>query len=339
MRLPIFIFLTLISCFPVFAEEEAFSASPPAQEASSRSAQGMKDAAILGIVEGVTEYLPVSSTGHLIITSHFLGLDDQTPVRDEKGSVIWVREPSNEHPEGQPLTRKFAVDAFSVVIQFGAIAAVAILYWKQIWSMLMGICGKDAKGLRLLTNLIIAFLPAAVIGLLLHDWIENVLFSVPTVIAALLVGAFIMIGAECWRKRRGGGQGPDEVSLQTMTPRQSLLIGCMQVLALWPGMSRSMATIVGGYLVNLSPRQSAEFSFLLGLVTLTAATGYKFLKSGSEMVQVLGVSSMIVGCLVATLTAVIAVRFLVGYLNRHGLLLFAVYRVIIAGVLAYFLFC
>jgi undecaprenyl-diphosphatase len=300
----------------------------PAAPAAELSAT---DAIILGVVEGVTEFLPISSTGHLIIASRALGLETEQPLTNHAGQPLWYRAPSAKHPEGVPLTVKLAADTYNVVIQFGAIAAVALLYWSQLLSMARGALGQDPVGRRLLINIIIAFIPAAVFGLLLHDWIDAHLFSIPAVIAAQVAGAGLMFYAESWRRRRAT---PSTTSTPAeLTPRQSANIGALQCLALWPGTSRSMTTIVGGYFSGLDPRRAAELSFLLGFVTLTAATVYKSYKSGAAMIQVFGWSHVLLGAAVAAITAAISVRFLVSWLTRHGLAAFAWYRLVVAGVL------
>ena len=286
------------------------------------------DAVILGVIEGVTEFLPISSTGHLIIANTFLKLDGEAPLTDAAGQPLWYKKPSAKHPDGEPLTLKLAADTYCVVIQFGAIAAVAGLYWRQIRSILLGLVGRDAAGLRLLRNLIIAFIPAAAIGFALHDWIDKHLFSIAAVVTAQISGAVLMFAAERWRKNHAPAQRVDELS-----PRGALGIGALQCAALWPGTSRSMTTIVGGYFAGLEPRKAAEFSFLLGLATLTAATLFKSYKSGAAMIEVFGWPHVLLGCVVAAVTAAISIKFLIHYLTRHGLGLFAVYRLVTAAVL------
>lgn len=274
------------------------------------------DAIILGLVEGITEYLPVSSTGHLIITSSLLGLD-----RDE--SV------------------KSAVDAFSIVIQGGAILAVVGLYRLRVLSMIRGILGKDPGGRRLLINLGIAFLPAAVFGVMLDDLIEAVFFKPWPVITALAVGGLLLIGMKRWQDRVFAAADADDAEgtqsnftdFEHLSWRQALIIGLLQCVAMIPGTSRSMMTIVGGMLIGLRPKQAAEFSFLLGLPTLGGACVYKSLQSGDE-IAALGAAPIIVGIAVATVSAAFAVKWLVGYLARHGLAAFGWYRIALAIVLA-----
>ncbi len=291
------------------------------------------DAVVLGAVEGVTEYLPISSTGHLIIASRALSLDSDAPLRDAQGRTQWFTPPTDEQPDGTPLTLKLAADTYTIVIQFGAIAAVALLYWRQLLSMLRGLLGRDPAGLKLLGNLFFAFLPAAGLGFVLHDWIDAYLFSIEAVIAAQIAGAFLILWAERYRKRRATRYGPALDPGAELTTRQAINIGFLQCVALWPGTSRSMMTIIGGYLAGLSPKRAAEFSFLLGLVTLSAATLYKSLKTGSAMIAVFGWPNILLGCFVAAITAALAVRFLVGWLSKHGMALFAYYRLGFAAVL------
>ncbi len=289
------------------------------------------DAITLGTIEGVTEYLPVSSTGHLIVATRALRLDSDQPLRRPDGRALWFVAPSDETPDGTPLTVRLAADTYTIVIQFGAIAAVALLYWRPILSMIRGLFGRDPAGFRLLRNLVLAFLPAAVLGFLLHDWIDEHLFSVKTVIIAQVAGALLIFWAERYRRRRPA-VASDSPGIE-LTAGQALNIGLLQCVAMWPGTSRSMMTIIGGYLAGLDPRRSAEFSFLLGLVTLSAATLYKSYKSGTAMIDVFGWPNILLGCIVAAVTAALAVKFLVGWLSRHGMALFAWYRLAFAALL------
>ena len=232
------------------------------------------DSVIYGLVEGVTEFLPISSTGHLVIVSEFANLDGEEA--------------------------KIALHAYLIVIQAGAILAVGLIYRKEIWSMVLGFLGMDPRGRRLGFNLILAFLPAALVGPFLDDLIEAYLFGLLPIAIALFAGALFMHWAES-RKKRMEGQFPAKVgkSLDDLTWKSSFFIGFLQCFAMCPGTSRSMMTIVGGYLVGLDRSKAAEFSFLLGLITLTAAACYKSVTKWSLMSQHLALGPVLLGCLVA----------------------------------------
>lgn len=309
------------------------AAEPPPPVATAPAAElGVGDAIILGVVEGVTEFLPISSTGHLIIANRALGLESEAQLKDKAGQPLWYKRPSAKHPEGVPLTLKLAADTYAVVIQAGAIGAVVILYWQQLFLMLGGLLGRSSAGLRLLRNIALAFLPVVVFGLALHDLIDRYLFSVWAVIVALVAGAFLMLWAERWREAHTG-VGRTKGDAADLPPKRAFYIGLGQCLALWPGTSRSMVTIVGGYLAGLSPAKAAEFSFLVGLPTLGGAALYKGWRSGSAMIEVFGWSSVLIGALTAAISAALAVKFLVHILSRHGLAFFAYYRLALAVVL------
>jgi undecaprenyl-diphosphatase len=262
------------------------------------------EAVVLGLVEGITEYLPVSSTGHLILTAALLGLD-------------------------KPETKE-AVDAYLVVVQGGAILAVLALYWPRVVQMVRGLFGQDEEGFRLACNVGLAFVPAAVFGLLVESRVKAALFGPWPVLFALAVGGAWMV----WFGRRHVDRGRDLSSMSWMT---ALGIGFCQALALWPGTSRSMVTIGGGMLLGLRAAPAAEFSFLLGLPTLGAACAHDLLgdlRNGSHLLASLGVGSVVLGVIVATVSAALAVRWLVATLNRHGLEPFGWYRLVISVVFA-----
>jgi undecaprenyl-diphosphatase len=271
-------------------------------------------AALLGLVEGITEYLPISSTGHLILASSLLGLDSP----------------------GQ----KSALAAFQVAIQGGAILAVLGLYAQRVAQMVRGLLGRDPEGLRLLAWIALAFAPAALLGPLLDDVIEEQLFRPVPVLAALFLGGVWMIALD---RSRDPAKG---TGLESLTARTALAIGLFQCVAMWPGTSRSMMTIAGGVLMGLRARDAAEFSFLLGVPTLGAACAYKLLqnlvessRSGApNLFEVLGVGATAIGFAVAAISAALAVRWLVGFLERHGLAPFGWYRIALAVVLGALLF-
>lgn len=327
MRRILFIFcIGLALSLPARSQIPEAAPTEPVAELSPR------DAVILGLVEGVTEFLPISSTGHLIIANHALNLESEEPLHDAAGRPLWHKKPSAKHPDGVPLTIKLAADTYAVVIQAGAIAAVVLIFWSRLIGILHGLLGRNRAGLRLLRNIVIACVPAVVLGLTLGDLIDKYLFSIGAVVVALIGGAVLMMAAERWRKQQPVASTP-QLDVSDLTVRQALGIGLMQCLALWPGMSRSMVTMVGGYFAGLSPARSAEFSFLVGLPILTGAALLKSYKAGPAMVEVFGVPSLALGSVVAAVSAAIAVKFLVSYLSRHGLGVFAIYRLALAGIL------
>ncbi len=318
---------------PVESVTDASSDGLPVDEAKSQITY--MDGLILGLVEGITEYLPISSTGHLILTNELLGLNEETPLYNKEGEPISIEEDGVE----RPFTMADAANAYAIIIQGGAIIAVVIIYWNRLMTILMGMLGKNPNGLRLLRNLIAGFIPAAVLGLLLDDFIESQLFGIGPVIIALVAGALLMLAVEGWRKKHKQGQKPDDgPDLHELTLKQCVTIGLLQCVAMWPGTSRSMMTIVGGYVVGLSPARAAEFSFLLGLVTLSAAAGYKTLSLGPQMLAALEPGPVLFGIVVATLSAALAVKWLVAYLTKHGLALFAWYRIVLAIAVAAVMF-
>jgi undecaprenyl-diphosphatase len=276
---------------------------------------------ILGIIEGITEYLPVSSTGHLLVAQHLMGIGTQTPLG------------------------KAAADTFAICIQGGAILAVVGLYYKRVLQMIMGVLGKDPEGLKLAVSIIVGFTPAAVIGLIANDWIEAKLFGMWPVIAAWIIGGVLILAASWWSKRRPlKGTG---LSLLEMTWKMALIIGLLQCVAMWPGTSRSLMTIVGGLIVGLSLGAAIEYSFLLGVVTLTAATAKKALWKvhdldvayevwfgGAKLMwNHYGAVPLLVGVIAATVSAALAVKWLVTYLQSHGLAIFGWYRIALGLVI------
>jgi len=257
--------------------------------------------AILGLVEGITEFLPVSSTGHLLVVQDLLGLS-RTPEE------------------------KSASDAFAICIQLGAILAVFVVSFGRIRRIFAGIFGRDRDGLRLFGNIVVAFIPAALIGLLLEETIKQYLFGLWPVVGAWVVGGlFILVVLNKRRLKEG-------TALESLGWQSALLIGFAQVLSLWPGVSRSLVTIAGGLLVGLSMSAAVEFSFLLGLLTLGAATIYEGLKKGHEIIQTFGWTSPIIGFVVAAVAAFVAVQWMVSYLRTRSLAVFGWYRIAVALV-------
>lgn len=259
-------------------------------------------AALLGLVEGLTEYLPVSSTGHLILVQRALGL-----------------EASAAH------------NAFAICIQAGAIAAVALLYRERLVQMLRGLAGSDPAGRRLFLRVIAAFVPAAVLGKLFDEKIEELLFGLWPVVAAWAVGGVVILFVA---RKRAGVDPLRGKPLEELSIGGAVVIGLVQCLAMWPGTSRSLATILGGLGLGLALPAALEFSFLLGLVTLSAATAYKGLKDGGTMVDELGLPAIAIGFVVAAASAWASVRWMVGYLERRGLALFGWWRLALAALVA-----
>jgi undecaprenyl-diphosphatase len=259
------------------------------------------DAIVLGIVEGVTEYLPISSTGHLLITSRILNLPTAGKVGD-------------------------AVKSYEIAIQFGAILAVLVLYWGRVREMFDGLIGRSDEGRRLVGVVFIAFVPAAIVGVIAEKVIKDVLFGTWPVIAAWIVGGVaILLLSRAGVLAPTGGR-----SIEGLTTRDGFLIGAAQVLALWPGTSRSLVTILAALLLGLSMTAAVEFSFLLGLVTLSAATGYELLSNGKLMLDTFGLGIPLLGLVAAFGAAVVSVRWMVTYLRRHDFSIFGWYRIGIA---------
>jgi undecaprenyl-diphosphatase len=255
------------------------------------------EAIVLGIVEGITEFLPVSSTGHLLVVGELIGFGT--------GSA------------------STAADTYAIAIQFGAILAVLFLYRVRIWSMVRGLFGADDDGRAILVRLAVAFMPAAIIGVLAGDALKDALFGPVPVTIAWLVGGVVLVR---WRPNAG------TLTLSQMPVRAAVVIGCAQSLALWPGVSRSLVTLIAALAVGLTMAAAIEFSFLLGLLTLSAATFLDLGKHGEELVDSFGLLAPSVGLVCAFVTAIIAVRWMVGYLNTHSLAVFGWYRLFIGGV-------
>lgn len=255
------------------------------------------DAVILGVVEGITEYLPVSSTGHLLVVQRLLGL-------------------------GQGAD-KVAADTYVVAIQLGAILAVVALYRARITSMAKGLLGRDREGRHVFAMLAASFLPAAVIGVSLGGTIKDRLFTPGPVVVAWVVGGLFLL----WWKPRAG-----LIRIEHVTLRNAVLIGLAQSVALWPGVSRSLVTIVAALLVGCTMAAALEYSFLLGLATLSAATVLDLAKDGDVLFDTYGTVRPLIGVLAAFVTAVVAVRWLVSYLSRHPLSIFGWYRLVAAGI-------
>ncbi|WP_050608108.1 undecaprenyl-diphosphate phosphatase [Clostridium niameyense] len=264
---------------------------------------------IIGIVEGVTEFLPVSSTGHMIIAGSLIGFN---------GSVY----------------DKSYIDMFEIVIQLGAILAVVVLYWDKIISTLRNFLPSDRVpvkkcGLKFWLMIVIACIPAMVIGLPFHNKIEEKLFHPLPVAIALLVGAIWMIYAE--NKYRNNTRSS---SIDSINARQAVIIGLFQCLALWPGMSRSASTIIGAWIAGLSTVAAAEFSFFLAIPVMVGASGISLIKhnvfSTCSSMQLIALA---VGFIVAFLVALVVIDKFIKFLKKKPMKVFAVYRIFVSIVL------
>ena len=259
---------------------------------------------IIAIVEGLTEFLPVSSTGHMIIAEEALGV---------------------EHND--------FVNAFTVIIQFGAILSVVWLYWKRFFHLNevpAGATGLKAFLIRydFYWKLLVAFMPAAVIGFLLGDFIDSLLENVTVVAVMLVIGGVLMLLVDKWFNR------PDTAPL---TEKRALTIGFYQSIAMIPGVSRSMATIVGGMQQGLSRKDAAEFSFFLAVPTMFAATAYKLLKLviEPESLKLLSdnIGVLLIGNVVAFIVALLAIKFFISYVTKYGFKAFGYYRIIVGAAI------
>ncbi|MEQ1631857.1 MAG: undecaprenyl-diphosphate phosphatase [Planctomycetota bacterium] len=259
------------------------------------------DAAWLGLVEGLTEFLPVSSTGHLIVANRLLGLKDS------------------------PLT---------IGIQLGAITAILVLYWDRLWQAMLGIVRRgpaadERSSPNLLFQIVVAAVPAATLGLLLDDWIEEQLFSAEFVAVTMAAGGVLLLWLERVLAQRAVATG----DIAAMSYRTAFWIGCFQCLALLPGTSRSGATIAGALLLGMSRTAAAEFSFLIGLPILYGACAVKLLKEW-ELVSGPLLEPMLVGTGVAFVSALAVVKPFVAFLRNHTFVPFAIYRLLAGALLA-----
>lgn len=252
-------------------------------------------AAFMGLIEGLTEFLPVSSTGHLILVEDLLGF---------------------EGPAGK---------AFDIVIQLGAILAVCVVYFGRLWRVLVGLPG-DPGARRFAVAVVLAFLPSAVIGVFAHGFIKSVLFSPWVVSASLILGGLAILAIES-KKRTATVREVEEFS-----PWLALKIGFCQVLAMIPGVSRSGATILGALLLGVERRAAAEFSFFLAIPTMLGAATYDLYKNRHDLTFD-GVTVIAVGFVVAFLSALVVVRLFVDFVSRRGFAPFGWYRIVVGTLM------
>jgi len=257
-------------------------------------------ALILGIVEGVTEFLPVSSTGHLILATELLGFDAEK----------WA--------------------AFNVIIQLGAILAIVVLYWRTFWAVLEGLLRRNPVSWRFVRNIAIAFLPSAILGFILIKHIEALLGNAEVVAIAFILGGIAILVIERLAKRS------DQVGVAELPVGTVIGIGIAQCLAMIPGVSRSGATIMGALGLGVERRTAAEFSFFLAIPTMLGATTLELAKHHDEILagaSGVGFGVVAVGFVVSFVVALVVVRAFVHYISKHGFAPFAWYR-IAAGIAA-----
>lgn len=251
------------------------------------------EALILAIIEGITEFLPISSTGHMVIASTFMGISENTLTKN-----------------------------FEIVIQLGAILSVVVLYWR-----------KFLTSFRFYLKLALAFLPAAITGFFLEDYIDLLLANVWVVVVSLIIGGIILIFVDKWFRH---AEGKEE---QEISWFQGFKIGCFQCIAMIPGVSRAAATIIGGMAVGLNRRTAAEFSFFLAVPTMLGASAKKLMDSYAT-IQNHDIAILIFGSAVAFVVAMVAIRAFIGFLKNHGFIWFGYYRIIVGvtiAVLAFFM--
>ena len=252
-------------------------------------------AIILGLVEGLTEFIPVSSTGHLLLAKSLMGLGDEP----------W--------------------DTFIVMIQLGAILAVVALYFGRLWKVLIGLPGKDPAARRFAISVLLAFFPSALIGVLFHDFIKTVLFNPTVVCVSLIVGGVALIALERWAPQ------PREHDAMTFSARTALGVGLFQCLSIIPGVSRSGATIVGGLLLGVDKRAAAEFSFFLAIPTMVGAFGLDFWESRAMLTGDV-LTLIAIGFVVSFVSGLIIVRTMLDFVTKHGFAPFAWWRIAVGVV-------
>ena len=262
-------------------------------------------AIILGIVEGVTEFLPVSSTGHLILATELLGFD----------AAKW--------------------EAFNVIIQLGAILAIVVLYWRTFWAVLEGLIQRNPMSWRFVRNILIAFLPSAILGFILIKYIEQLLGAPKVVAVMFILGGIAIIAIERMVKNT------PTVGVSEMPAKTALGVGIVQCLAMIPGVSRSGATIMGALSLGVERRTAAEFSFFLAVPTMLGATTLELAKHHHEMMagaHGVGFGTVAVGFVVSFIVAIIVVRAFVHYISKHGFAPFAWYRIVVGAAALAWLF-
>ena len=247
---------------------------------------------ILSLVEGLTEFLPVSSTGHLIITSWFFGIEDEGFVK-----------------------------SFNIIIQFGAILSVLAIYWRQFLP--------KEKNFGFYKKVFIAFLPAAIIGLVVKKKIDLVLGSIEVVATSLIVGGFILIWSDRFFKKQYG----EGKAIEQLSTKDCLKIGFIQCFAFFPGVSRAAATIIGGLAIGMNRKQATEFSFFLAVPTLTGAALVKSLGAIKDIQTSQNLMWLLLGCVLSFLFAWASIKFFIRLISKHGFTAFGIYRIIVGALI------
>jgi undecaprenyl-diphosphatase len=263
-------------------------------------------AILLGVLEGLTEFVPVSSTGHLILASRALRL----------------------HGAG--------IDSFTIVIQLGALLAAILYYRRILYQTARGLLRSEPQAVRLFVALCLGALPALLIGYLFGKRIKAALFSPVTVAAALGVGGVLMILVDRWHRRLREA-GSTTADLGAISPRQVMIVGAAQVAALWPGTSRSMACIIGGQLARLSGAAAADFAFLLAIPTLGAATLYDLMKNHKALMAETGALELLLGLGTSFVVGWLVIAAFLRYLRRFGLAAFGYYRIALGLLVLWFM--
>lgn len=265
----------------------------------------VSQAVTLGIIQGITEFLPVSSTGHMIIANECFF-----------------------HASRQSKSLQAALNNYMVCINFGTLLVLLLFFRNDVRRILNGLCGKDIKGFKLAFNLGIAFIPAGVLGLLTDKTLER--FYTPTCVATgLVLGSVCIFLTENFRKMHK----PCCDNLYDLSAAKALFIGLLQTVALWPGFSRLLSTVLGGVLVGLTLTQALRFSFLLGLLTTALATSYKFLKHGDVLLQATDGVTAWIGIAVSFGVGIAVISLLFRFLKNNGLRIFAWYRLALGALI------
>ncbi|MDR1255576.1 MAG: undecaprenyl-diphosphate phosphatase [Puniceicoccales bacterium] len=291
----ILIFLICLNCSTLWAAEN-----------SARNFEQKCDyttAIVLGVTQGVTEFLPISSTGHMILANEVL---------------------SKKNNGTDSADYRRAINSYFAIIQCGSILAVALIFRRRILSMFFAICGRSAEGGHLVKNLLISLCPAALAGLFLDGILQKLLYNPTSIACALIFGAGLIFMAE-----RKYSHGRNSLNLSELQALPCLKIGLWQCLALVPGMSRSMVTILGGYYCKLKRKEAAEYSFLLGFAMLSSATIFKLIRDRGVIFECLAVPTFLLGIFVAFIFSILSIKIFLNFISTKGMGLFAWYRIVL----------